>query len=342
MKCRPENILLLFSALPGHNEYVIKRIDDILGAGIHWDFLLHGAESFGVATGLLELLSDKETPAAFYERLKATSVSEIKNAESMYELFLELSSLLSKHGFDYIPLKGCDPRIAHGSRRICNTMIDIDILVRESDTDNIGSVLEENGYIYHGDLSGSHMNFFTDDEQPRFIEIHRDLINRRHPVHNKLFTPVLAGIWERSVIVNGERLLSNEDLLSYITVHAVKEYFHKPKWLCDIAWVIENRSDCIDPGRMILVLEEWGAARALGFIAGGLDYCLHADYLEKVLAYGAVKPDIFGVYLARRLTCFNRLRKLRPLIFAASANSSRRVWGVMIGSIRRLAQKNII
>ena len=332
-------MLLLFSALPVHNEYIIKRIDDILGAGVHWDFLLHGAESLGVAAGLIELLSDKETPVDFYEQLKAVSDREIKNAESMYGLYLDISSLLSKHEFDFIPLKGCDPRIAHGSRRKCNSMIDIDILVRETDTDNIGLLLEENGYIYHGDMSGSHMNFFTDDERPRFIEIHRDLINRRNAIHNKLFTPVLAGIWERSISVNGERLLSNEDLLSYITVHAVKEYFHKPKWLSDIAWVIENYSDCFEPGRMALVLEEWGAAKALGFIAGGLDYCLHADYLEKVLAYGAVKPDIFGVYLTRQLSCFNRLRKLRPLIFVASADSSRRLWSVMAGSFKRLVQK---
>jgi len=332
-------MLLLFSALPSHNEYITQRIDDILGAGVHWDFLLHGAESFGVAAGLKELLSEKETPADFYEQLKSASASEIKNTESMYGLYQDISSLLLKHGFDYIPLKGCDPRIAHGSRRISNIMVDIDILVKESNTDNIGIMLEENGYIYHGDMSGSHMNFFTDDERTRFIEIHWDLINRRNPLHNKLFTPVLTGIWDRSITVKGERLLSNEDLLSYITVHAVKEYFHKPKWLSDIAWVIENFSDFFDPGSTALVLEEWGVAKALGFIAGGLDYCLQADYLEKVLAYGAVKPDILGDYLAKQLSCFNRLRKLRPLIFAASADSSRRLWGVMAGSIMRLAQK---
>lgn len=341
MKHRPEDILLLFSALPNHNEYIVQHTDDILGSGVRWELLLYGAESLGVAAGLFTLLMEKEAPAEFYERLKAASDCEIKNTESMFGLFREISRLLSQHGFDYIPLKGCDPRIAHGSRRNCNTMIDIDILVRETDNDNIGSLFEENGYMYLGDLSGSHMNFVTADEHPRFIEIHRDLINRRNPIHNKLFTPELAGIWERSIFVKGERLLSNEDLLSYITAHAVKEYFHKPKWLSDIIWVIDNYSQRFDPGRTALVLEEWGTARALGFIAGGLDFCLHADYLEKVLAYGAVKPDIFSVYLAKRLLCFNRLRKLRPLIFAASADSTRRLFDVIAGSIMRLAQKDI-
>ena len=32
MKCRPENFLLLYSALPCHNEYITQRIDDILEA----------------------------------------------------------------------------------------------------------------------------------------------------------------------------------------------------------------------------------------------------------------------------------------------------------------------
>ena len=230
--------------------------------GVHWDELLQEAKSFGVAAGLLELLPENETPDYFHELLEAASASEIENTESMYELYRDISLLLSQHGFDYIPLKGCDPRIAHGSRRISNTMVDIDILVRETDTDGIGIALEEGGYMYHGDLSGSHMNFFTDEKQPRFIEIHWDLINRNNPLHNKLFTPVLAEIWERSIIVNGERLLSNEDLLSYITAHSVKEYFHKPKWLSDIAWAIENTTDCFDPESAKTCIARMGGSKS--------------------------------------------------------------------------------
>ena len=340
MICRPEQVLLLFSALPEHNDYIITRTDDILRTGVDWNFLLHTAESLGVAAGLINLLSGRNiSEDGFFYHLKVITEREMKESESMQRLFLELSSLLSKRGFDFMPLKGCDPRIAGGSRRVCNSMVDIDILVREADTDDIGMTLEESGYLYHGDLSGTHMNFFTDEEQPQFIEIHWDLINRRNPLHSKLFTPELAGIWERSIVMNGIRILSEEDLLSYLTAHAVKEYFHKPKWLSDIAWIIENRLEYVDPGKMVLVVEEWGVAKVLGIVAEGLDYYFHTDNLKKALVYSAMKPGILGSYIAKRLICYNRLRTLRPLIFAASAGTSRRLWGVMTGALLRLLQK---
>ncbi len=340
MTCRPEQILLFFSALPEHSDYINDMTDSILKAGVDWDYLYYDAESFGVAAGLAELLSNREAVAdIFLGRLGKTSKREEKESESMLDLYNELSSLLSGHEFDYIPLKGCDFRIAEGPRRKCNSMTDIDILVKLSDTEEIGLLLENNGYIYQGTMSGAHMNFFTDEKHPRFIEIHWDLINRSNPLHRKLFFPDLDAVWERSIILNGERLLSEEDLLAYLTAHAVKEYFHTPKWLADIAWIFKNRLGLVDPERLVMVIDEWGVSTALGIVAEGVDYYLQTNCFEYVLAFGAVKPGMLGQYIAKRLLCYDRLRLLRPLIFAAVAGSPLHLMSVTAGSIQRLVQK---
>ena len=214
-------------------------------------------------------------------------------------------------------------------------MEDIDILVKISDVEDVGRVLEENGYHYQGTFSGSHMNFFTDEEEPHLIEIHWDLINRTNPIHSRLFQPSVNAIWERSIAMCGESLLSPEDLLSYLTAHGVKEYFHKPKWLTDTAWIIENCSNMMDPATSKNVINEWGTSRALGIIACALKYLLCDSTFNTVWDLGAIKPGLTGRCLAGRLVRYEKLRNLRPLIFAASAASFPRALTVAAGVVER-------
>ncbi len=149
---------------------------------------------------------------------------EISKTTSMRSLYLEISLILEKNGFMYIPIKGCDPRIYSGARDFFNVMEDVDILVKYTDIENIGGVLEESGYIYQGTFSGSHLNFITDEKIPRLIEIHWDLINRYNPIHRRLFRASIERIWERSSVLCAASHLSLEDLLSYLTVQCVTAY----------------------------------------------------------------------------------------------------------------------
>ena len=183
------------------------------------------------------------------------------------------------------------------------------------------------------------MNFFTNETEPRFIEIHWDLVNRYNPLHRALFSPDMDAIWERSVILNGMRLLSEEDLLAYLTSHAVKEYFNSPKWLSDIAWITGNRLGLVDPEVMSQVIVEWGVSHALGIVAEALDYCLHNACIEQLMAFGAIRPGVAGRYMAKRLLCYDRLRSLRPVLYAAAAGTPLRTIHMFGGAARRIVQK---
>ncbi|MCE5251656.1 nucleotidyltransferase family protein [bacterium] len=342
MICSPEQLLLFFSSLADISDSVRSRADAVLRGAVDWNYLSCAAVNLDVSPGLLELLAGKEDTVdrRILERLVSSSARCAGETASMRELWCEVSSLLTKGGFDQIPLKGCDPRIAHGARRKSNPMVDVDILIRRADTEYVGEYLENNGYLYLGARSGSHMNFCTDETNPRFIEIHWDLVNRNNPLHRRLFSPLLDALWERSITMNGQRLLCGEDMISYLACHAVKEYFHNPKWLSDIAWIIENRLYLSDPGLMKFVTGEWGISKALGIIAEALDYHLRTTYLEQVLACGAVKPDMMGRYVAKRLLRYDRLRSLRPVIFFAVASPPFGMMRVLAGSVQRVVQKS--
>ena len=336
MRYFSENLLLFYASMPGHDDYIINRTDEIVREGVDWQYMQSTAEALGVTGGLLERFSQaKIPPNDFITRMNDIIEKEIQRTASMLSLYKEISSLLEKNGFRHIPLKGCDKRITDGPRNFFNVMEDIDVLVRISDVEDIGRVLEENGYYYQGSFSGSHMNFFTDEKTPRFIEIHWDLINRENTISGRLFQPSIDAIWERSITVDGESLLFLEDLLSYLTAHGVKEYFHKPKWLTDIAWIIENCSNMMEPVTSKKIIREWGTSRALGIISYALKHMLCDSSFDVVWTLGARKPGLTGRYLARRLVCYDKLRSLRPLLFIASAESLQRSFTVTAGMVER-------
>ena len=336
MKCRPEHMLLFLASISGHDEFIKTRISEIVRDSVDWEYLKNSAEALGVARGVLErLLQAGIIENSITSQLHKIAQHEMQKSESLSALYQQISSLLAKNGFNYIPLKGCDQRISKGARKLFNPMDDIDILVRISDIEDIAQLLEENEYHYQGMFSGSHINFFTDEEIPRLIEIHWDLVNRSSPVQKILFHPSIDGIWDRSISMGGESHLSLEDVLSYLTAHCIKEYFHKPKWLTDIVWILEHCSNEIDHLTAKMVMSEWGTSRALGIIVQGVKEILYESSFNKAWDFGACKPGLLGLYVAQHLLCYDKLRNLRPLLFVASAESLSSAFEVSAGMFKR-------
>ncbi len=145
MKCRPEHLLLFYASLWERDECVRAKVSDLCGTGIDWSFLVDVAEAFGVCAGLTALLSSlgEEYPVD-WDRLRKAAIREAAVTASMLSLYGEVSLLLDRSGIPFMPLKGCDSRIAVGSRRISNPMEDVDILIREEDAEEAGEALEQN------------------------------------------------------------------------------------------------------------------------------------------------------------------------------------------------------
>ncbi len=337
MKSSIEDILIFYAAVAGHDDFIDERFREAAASGFDMGRLVHGAVIRDAAGGLAWRLSRADiSPGRFADDLKRSMRGGMHRAASLAGLYDRVAEILSVRGIRHLPLKGCDPRLAAGARGMFATMQDVDILVPAADIETAGGLLENAGLHYQGCFSGSHMTFFTDDDIPLFVEVHWDIINRENHLHNALFGVKLEVVFERAVRDGDRLLMSFADLVSYLTAHGVKEYFHKPKWLADIAWCLENISF---DGTEQDIIRQWGTGRALGVAACALDGLLPDGYGERAGAAGARSPSITGRFLADRLVSYERLRTLRPLLFLAAADGIGASSAVIRGLALRLADR---
>ena len=322
MKRRPEDTLLFYAAAAGHDEFIAGKYREAAAHGFDAERLVRSAIALDAAGGLRYRLSSAGVSlGALDDVLKDAMLADLQRSTSLRDLYADVARILSENGFDHIPLKGSDPRLVEGPRGFFSSMEDVDILVRYGDTEAVGALLERNGLHYQGRFSGSHMTFFTDENRPRLIEVHWDLVNRDNPLHAALFRPSLAKIWERRVDMCSGTLLSTPDMVSYLAAHGIKEYFHKPKWLADIAWALEHLCQEIDAREAAGVVDEWGISRALGIAAAAIGELLPMGNAGVAWSLGAQKPSAFGRFIAERLLSCDRMRRYRPHLFLAAADT---------------------
>jgi hypothetical protein len=331
VKCSPEQLILFYASLSSRSPRILGVTGEIWEAGIDREALLEMTVSFGVSAALDTLFSDAGIDFPGREKLRVAAADEAAATASMRALEREVAALLERSGIPSIPLKGCDLRIAEGARRVSNPMVDADILIRGEDVDRAGALLERNGFFFLGSRRGAHMNFATGDDNPRFIEVHWDMVNRRSPVQRSLFRPRMEGVWERSAPVRGIHHLSPEDLVCHLTAHAVKEYFHHPKWLADISYVLTAPDAGTDPAAMRHVAAEWNVSAALGLAIHALSAATGDPRFDDPGEFGAVRPGRLGRFIAERLLEYGGLYRLRPLLWFACAPGVRDMWSVAVG-----------
>jgi len=325
MKQLPEYAICFYAAFSGHDSFINERIGELYSQGIDRDFLIHCARALDVS-GLLynRILKADIDDAPLLKSLRSCFASDFAKTQVMLSLYDDLSALFRNERLDFMPLKGCDPRISLGPRSLLNPMEDIDILVRKSDSDTVATMLLANGYRFQGAFSDSHLTFYTDEESPRFVEIHHDVINRGNRLHSRLFRAPLENIWDRSTMSeDGTRLMSAEDLLSYSAAHALKEYFHKPKWIADCDWLLNDVSVTTLSGSFKKVVDEWGVGKIIGMIAASLDRCFPVTSYEHVFDSEFSRPGLLASYVGKHIFAYSHLKQLRPLIFIAAAEDSR-------------------
>lgn len=339
VKYSAENVLLFYAALPTHDGWVLSRVHEILDREVDAEYLNAAAEAYGVASGLVALLTENGKQESISLSLLRAAEQEAAVTVSMHSLYEEIATLLERAGLPFIPLKGCDRRIVELARPYSNPMQDVDILVHPTDVVAVGKLLVGNGYLHLGSFSGAHMNFATDEEFPRFIEIHWDLVNRRSPVQRRLFSPSLGNIWKRSSILCGASHLSPEDLICYTIAHAAKEYFRRPKWIVDIACIIDSLMTKMDPVMLKEIVGEWGVSAVFGIVAEALDTVLPERRYDTLYDSGAKHPRILGQYIAHNLFGYSRLYSIRPLCALSFAPSFVTALSVAMGIGERLVKR---
>ncbi len=336
MKCPVENLLLFYASLPEHDENILSSVRELLDRGIDTDYLDAASEAYGVAAGVTALLEAVRGPDHLSAGILRAAEHEREVTVSMRSLYGEVAALLEKEGIPFVPLKGCDSRISSMARRHADPMQDVDILVRPRDITPTGELLVKNGYLHLGSFSGAHMNFATDEDIPRFLEIHWDLVNRDSPVQRRLFFPPIGNIWERCSILCGRLHLSPEDLLCYTAEHAAKEYFRRPKWTADIAWIAENLLPSMEQPCLENAIREWGVSAVLGITAHALASVLPWRSFQALYTAGAYKPGFTGRFVAERLFGYSRLYAMRPLCALAFAAPPSRAISVALGIGERM------
>lgn len=319
-----ENKLLFYSAIQGHDLFIKQQFETILSKRIDWSYFIGKARYLGVTGCFIRRIGDSDYGIGkkVIEFLKGISDHEINISASMLSLYKEVSALLSRNGIEHIPLKGCDKRIKRGDLNFFNMMTDIDILVRTNEIEKTGAVLSDNGYNYQGCFSGAHMNFYTSETTPRFIEIHWDVVNRSSSFQKALFLPSVENIWERSLPEDKHRILCWGDMLMHLTAHSIKEYFHKPKWLADIAWLLDTCPPETDFKEITAINKEWNTSKGLGVVTAILDKYLDNSYMEKAFSFGAKKPNWLKQRLAERMIDYQNLISLRGYVYMACADSN--------------------
>ncbi len=270
--------------------------------------------------------------------IREETAREFAVTDSMNATAGDVFRALDEAGIPFVPLKGADPRLKNGPRGIVNPMDDVDVLVRGEDAETAACTLERAGFRFIGAFSGAHMNFVSNDTRHHAVEVHWDLVNREDPVQSALFTPNMTRIWERTENAGRRICLGREDCLCYFAAHAVKEYFRRPKWLADIAFMLEE-TDWGGSDAARRIAEEWGVRPSLGFIVSVLVEITGDIRFSRAFGSCALNPGLIGKSLAVHVMKGGGLDRLRPLLWLAAARSPERVSAVVGGMTVAVVRK---
>lgn len=127
-----------------------------------------------------------------------------------------IGEIFSKSGIDYMPLKGAVLKTIYPSP-VMRVMGDIDILVRESEKDEIVALMQENGYNFVRESDHELIFGYT----PACIELHKRLI----PSYNLDYNRYYEDSWKFAKKSCGnEYAMTDEDFFVYIFTHFAKHY----------------------------------------------------------------------------------------------------------------------
>jgi hypothetical protein len=243
-----------------------------------WMSLLDGALRHGLVERLLAVLPAGRggLPPAFEARLQREMAGLRIRAALLSAALDEALRALSRHGIPVVPLKGpvlaerlyADPALRPST--------DLDLLVADADFDRAAAALEELGYTLDRGWTAAYQrrhHHHVSLHRPRgpAVELHHravsgfgtflpgeDLISRARPFVTATGATALV--------------LSAEDELLYLCLHAAGHLFQRLGWLEDVALLLERHRD-LDRGIVTERARTFGGLSALTFALLHLHRC---------------------------------------------------------------------
>lgn len=272
---RPEVKLLLLCADPAanvNNEH--GEIASLLEANLDWEWMLEQGARHALLPLIWWKLKDQSSnliPSEAQVRLQSDfRRTRIRNLFIIEEL-RRLLRVFDEHDISVIPIKG--PILALNYPDIAlRSFNDLDLVVRPQDIERATAALNRLGYHRHRTLTADKEAFllakhnqraFADSAGRLTIELHWKLFceekSRAFPsarMYEKLTTCVLP---------RGDRpvhVLSAENTLLYLCVHAALSMYERVNWITDIAVHLRANSQ-LDWEKVFALAEAGGERRAL-------------------------------------------------------------------------------
>lgn len=251
MELRPEQQLLLIVARKQLNEADQLRLRQLLATSINLPLLSESARQHGLLPLLYRHLTStcrELIPPAFLESLRLEF--ESNNARNLFMMreLLGILKLTRADKIDTLTLKG--PLLAervYGDLGL-RTVADIDLLVNKNEFYAVGALLQRAGYVMEPQLESAqmakHLEFhceiqFVHPEHKCVVDLHWALAPQNFSgalSTNEVF------LRRQQIMAGGEAvdILSNEDQLLFLSMHAAKHYWSRLEWFAAIAELLRD------------------------------------------------------------------------------------------------------
>jgi hypothetical protein len=247
----PEQQLLLLIARQQLDEETQIGLRDLVESSLDWKLVYESAQQHGLLPLLYRHLVSacrESIPSEFLQTLQQEFESNNKRNLGMMQQLLKLLALFQANRIDVITLKG--PLLAervYGDLGL-RTVADIDLLIRENEFDSVRALLQQAGYLMEPQLRPEqierHLEFHCEIQ---FVHSELDVVVDLHwALAPQTFSGALetAEVFRRKqqIMIAGKEvdILSREDELLFLSMHAAKHYWSQLEWFAAIAELLRH------------------------------------------------------------------------------------------------------
>jgi len=289
-----------------------KEILDIIPKIKYWDWIFECASRNSIAPLMFYNLQKSGTitncPMEFSEKLNITYKTEVLRKLKIRGVFSEISQKLYLNNIMIMPLKGIILQHEIYIEPSLRPMIDIDILIREIDTEKAINLLLDMGCKETVYSESRFIDSLKHHYPPLFykgisVELHRSLVDDYDPVQINL-----SNFWETSVLseIEGIKVFKPENchLLIYLCHHVYssqKGGSVKLIWYCDIYFYLLKYSSSLNWDYFMQLVSEYNAEKTVYYSLGTVKFIFEYTGLPEMV-YSKIneyckKPSIIYKYL---------------------------------------------